>query len=72
MTPYDAAEIEERSLARDEEGAVQAYRCASCQRELITNEKHPVATVADQRPTIVLFCSDSCRREWLQTDGDQP
>ncbi len=68
MTPYDADEIAERSLSREQTGVVETYVCATCGSSLDTYEKHPVVAESDTAVSVLLFCSSSCRRDWLETE----
>lgn len=70
MTPYDADEIAELSIERDETETVQRYICARCGEKLEAHEKHPVVTQHEEDPTLVLFCGTGCRTGWIDEQGE--
>lgn len=70
MTPYDAEEIAERSLERDETGDVRTYVCSACGQPLEDRGKHPVTTRSDSDPTVLLFCREGCRQAWPDRESE--
>lgn len=70
MSPYDAEEIAELSLERDHTDDVMTYVCARCGAPLDTNEKHPVVARSNGDPTVLLFCGDACRTDWLDEEAE--
>ncbi|WP_267643208.1 DUF7576 family protein [Haloarchaeobius amylolyticus] len=70
MTQYSADEIAEASLEHTVTDDEPTFVCAVCGSEIDRHDWHPVATRTNGSVELFLFCEDSCRETWVDSEED--